>query len=465
MKNHLKQEWALARARITAAVGRAGFGSLVLNDLIGMALLCLMTALLCVGAKGALELYAGIALSSAVLFLAVSMAGRLLGSDGHFIYSAMVLIAVGIALQVLLFNSDQSGLKQVQSLVVYGLIGLAGGTALIMGFRAGMKLPRKSVYLLLGGGSVLIYLILLIAGISAGGTRAWLLIGSFSFQPTELCKLAALVATALLVTDKALTPQKRLLGVLLTLLLHTVFLVAVNELGTLLILVAVSLILCFIYLPNTKQLLAVVLILALIAGLLVAGCWVCHRLTQGNEKDFPAILELGARIFEKLTIRVSNLLDPAGADRYNEGYQVYQVRRTLSTAKLFGSCTEQNVPVIDSDFIFIYLISRFGIVAAIGVTLITVVMAFEGSIAVLRRPVSGETAASLSFVLCLAVGSFISALSSLCLLPTVGVGYAFLSRGGTAAAINYMMLLFILYGMRRPLALPRKKQLKRGEDT
>lgn len=459
MMQHIKSEWNAFTTRMRLAFGSKQPGTGLWRDLIGIALLCLFTALLCAGEKAALDLYLGLALASALLFAAITFACRLFGSSRSFAYSTMLMIAVGLALQVLLFSSGSSGLSRVHSLIVFGFLGLAGGLLLILGFRAISGIRRQWCYLLLGGGTLLIYLLLWVAGIAAGNTKAWLMIGSFSFQPTELAKVLGLLTVARLLTDEALSPKKRLWGVVLTLLLHTAFLVSINELGTLLILMTVSLLLTFLYLPKTKHLLLLLLILVLIAALLLSGCYGCHKLAALRPAgETPVWVELGADIFQKIELRLKNLLDPANADPYGAGYQSYQVRRVLSTAKLFGCCPSQAVPVIDSDFIYIYLISHFGILAAIGVVLLLILMTFKGTVSLLRRQAGTETATALAFMLCLTVSSLLSALSALCLLPTVGIGFAFLSRGGTASAVNHMMLLFILYGMRCP-----QKQLKRGE--
>ena len=112
---------------------------------------------------------------------------------------------------------------------------------------------------------------------------------------------------------------------------------------------------------------------------------------------------------------------------------------------------EQNVPVIESDYIFLYVLMKIGVIGAFIVLAMLIAMMMETTIRVASGGKVTEMAAAIGFICCIVVQSIITAASSAGLIPTVGLTFAFLSDGGSATVMNYIMTYFIIYSMRRQL--------------
>ena len=80
-----------------------------------------------------------------------------------------------------------------------------------------------------------------------------------------------------------------------------------------------------------------------------------------------------------------------------------------------------------------------------------IAMMMETTVRVASGGKAAETAAAIGFICCIVVQSIITAASSAGLIPTVGLTFAFLSDGGSATVMNYIMTYFIIYAMRRQL--------------
>ena len=114
---------------------------------------------------------------------------------------------------------------------------------------------------LLGLAVVGIYAVLFVFGKEVAGTTAWLIVGGFSFQLTELTKVMTLLFYGLVFTDQDLTPDKRLVLTLIILAVNGVALLLLNELGTLCILGLAFFLMGWIYLPDVRKLVALALVL------------------------------------------------------------------------------------------------------------------------------------------------------------------------------------------------------------
>ena len=164
-------------------------------------------------------------------------------------------------------------------------------------------------------------------------------------------------------------------------------------------------------------------------------------------------MDKAAGIFYKIRTRFILVLDPGSLDEYGEGYQAKMARKAMLVTGWLGTSEayEQNVPVIESDYIFLYVLMKIGVIGAFIVLAMLIAMMMETTIRVASGGKVTEMAAAIGFICCIVVQSIITAASSAGLIPTVGLTFAFLSDGGSATVMNYIMTYFIIYSMRRQL--------------
>ena len=403
----------------------------------------------------------------------------------------VILIFLGASLQIMLLLpvEDASGAYKLAIFAGIGtLAGLIGVPLLNYIFNF---MNKRLAALLTLGGAVFLYLLLLVAAPDISGTKAWLVIGSVSFQLTEVTKVLAVITFACIYTDRTISPLRRLIYAVAVLAVHAGAVVLVNELGTLVVISIIFVVLGFAFLPSAKGLLAVILAGLLCVAGLVGFSYKCYQIRygepvvagsaaqqseeasvspEGSQPQEPAaeqpssnrethgrlynkVVDKAAGIFYKIRTRFILVLDPGSLDEYGEGYQAKMARKAMLVTGWLGTSEayEQNVPVIESDYIFLYVLMKIGVIGAFIVLAMLIAMMMETTIRVASGGKVTEMAAAIGFICCIVVQSIITAASSAGLIPTVGLTFAFLSDGGSATVMNYIMTYFIIYSMRRQL--------------
>ena len=489
-KNNLRRAFgsfgADAAVRSRGMFSRGNIRGLLLN-FFAVVLIGLVVSLLCSLKEGGMDLYLSVMLPFIAIGLFQFAAASLYESSIPYTTLTVILIFLGASLQIMLMLPAEDATGAFK-LAVFAGIGTAAGLigVPLLNYIFNYMNKRLSALLTLGG-AVLLYLVLLVAAPNISGTRAWLVFGSVSFQLTEVTKVLAVTTFACIYTDQNIPPLRRLIYAVGTLVVHAAALVVVNELGTLMVISIIFVVLGMAFLPSAKGLLAVVL-----AGLVGVACLVgfsykCYQVWYGTpaQTEESAAAEVAAEegtaatatdtqtaaprkthgrvynkvvgkaadIFYKIRTRFQLVLDPDSLDEYGEGYQAKMARKAMLVTGWLGTTDqyEQNVPVIESDYIFLYVLMKIGVVGAFVVLAMLIAMMMETTVRVAAGGKVTEQAAAIGFICCIVVQSVITAASSAGLIPTVGLTFAFLSDGGSATVMNYIMTYFIIYAMRRQL--------------
>ena len=475
--------------RSRTVVSRQNIRGLLIN-FFAVILIGLVVSLLCSLKEGGMDLYLSVMLPFIVICLFQFGVTSLYDSSVPYTTLTVILIFLGASLQIMLMlpAEDASG---AYKLAIFAGVGTVAGLIGVPLFHYIFNYMNKRLAALLTlGGAVFLYLVLLVAAPNISGTKAWLVIGSVSFQLTEVTKVLAVISFACIYTDDTISPLRRLIRAVAVLAVHALGLILVNELGTLVVISIIFVTLGAAFLPSAKGLIAVVL-----AGLLCVACLVgfsykCYQiwyetpsqtevlaaapssdgealpedvLTQIQaEPPAPAkthgrlynkVVGKAANVFYKLRTRLILVIAPESLDEYGEGYQAKMARKALLVTGWLGTSEayEQNVPVIESDYIFLYVLMKIGVIGAFIVLAMLIAMMMETTVRVASGGKVTETAAAIGFICCIVVQSIITAASSAGLIPTVGLTFAFLSDGGSATVMNYIMTYFIIYAMRRQL--------------
>ncbi len=279
-----------------------------------------------------------------------------------------------------------------------------------------------------GFGIGLLILVLLV-GHYSGGARSWLRIGTLSFQPSELAKLATvLFLTRFLAGIKRSFLNPREIAVACAIVLLPMLLIALErDLGSAAMfcpMLAALLLVCGV---RRRQLL-----LAAVLGLVIAaGLWT-----------------VGMRDYQRA--RITSFLSPDD-DPLGAGYQVRQSIIAVGSGQWLGRGYKQGtqsqlrfLPERHTDFIMAVLAEEWGFAGVVTVLSLYGLFIFSGAQIAAR---SRDRAGVLLVVGLLATVAFHALYNSAMvvgLLPVTGIPLPFLSYGGSFTLANFLATGLIL---------------------
>ena len=287
------------------------------------------------------------------------------------------------------------------------------------------------IWMALAYPAYIIGIIMLIAvdviGTSGMGGQRWLDLGFMRVQPSELMKIAVVMAIARYFHSRDYYRSQHLRSLfipILMLLLPMVIVMRQPDLGTSLMIFAGGL--SIIFLAGARLWLFAVGLIGAIAAIPV-GWNFLHGYQQSRVLTF-----------------LNPERDPLGA-----GYQSMQSMIALGNGGLTGKGFLQGtqshlnfLPEMKTDFIFTVLVEEFGLLGGVGLILLYTIVLLYGLLVGLgcRNQFGRLLAAGLSITLFLYV--FINIGMVMGLLPVVGVPLPMVSYGGSA-----MLTMMIAYGL------------------
>ncbi len=282
------------------------------------------------------------------------------------------------------------------------------------------------------------------AGVTGMGGTRWLDLGVIRLQPSELIKVAVILAIARYFHSLTLFETKKLTSLIIPLMivaLPAVLVVRQPDLGTAILLSAGGI--GVLFLAGARAWLFVVGFILSIASIPVA--W---NFMQNYQKE-----------------RVLTFLNPE-RDPLGAGYQILQSKIALGSGGTWGKGFMEGtqsqlnfLPEMKTDFIFTVLAEEFGMVGGLGIlTLFMIVIGYGVVVSLTCRSQFGRLlAAGLSLVVFLYV--FINIAMVMGLLPVVGVPLPLVSYGGSA-----MMTVMIAYGLIFSVAIHRHINISRKDS-
>ena len=342
-----------------------------------------------------------------IIFLGTSLLPHLFPADRLLLSLTNFLCAMGV---LLLYDTNPAYARQ--QVIAYG-IGLFCMIFCIYLVR-GMHFWRRWMPVLMLLSLALLVLPLLISR-EINGAKNWLTFGSFSFQPSEVVKLALVLVLAHFLSRRQTLPW----------LIFTVACLGVlmlqKDLGTALLYFGMTLLLYWCATGN----------LLFSAAGLAGGC---------------GAAVFGYRRFAHVRRRVAIWINP-WADYDNAGYQLVQGLMAIASGGLFGvglgRGSPTSIPVYESDFIFAVLCEQFGLIFGICVLLMYAALVLRGvSIAMAaRRSFHGLLAMGATVLL--GLQTFVIIGGVLKLIPLTGVTLPFISYGGTSLISSMCLVGFI----------------------
>lgn len=268
------------------------------------------------------------------------------------------------------------------------------------------------------------------------GSRIWLALGPFSFQPGEIAKIVIVLFLAGYLSQNRemlsvftwkvgpvyLPDARTLLPVLLMWGMALLVVVFEKDLGSALVFFFVFLAMLYAA-TGKKSYLVIGLLLILVGGV---GAYLA---------------------FGHVQVRVHTWLNPF-ADAQDTGYQLVQAIYSMADGGLFGqgigNGMAENIPVVESDFIFADIAEETGLLGAAGVLLLFLCFAIRGLVvaARARTDVSSLAAAGLTSIIILQAFIIVGGVTRL--IPLTGLTLPFVSQGGSSLLASFICVGFLL---------------------
>ena len=369
----------------------------------------------------------------------------------NYLYLFFIFLVVGLGITVLYSVDDAHFLpyfKGIKHIFPYSLrqflrFGISFGFLILLSM-VNLRTLMKYAYPFYGLSLLLLILVSAI-GHTGMGAQRWLNLGVFVLQPSELMKIALILALARYFHGADLDEIRsirHMIAPTLMMVIPVAFILAQPDLGT-----------------------ALMLVLATGAIFYLVGVqlWKFALLISAGLLSFPIIWSF-LHAYQKR--RVLTFLDPE-SDPTGAGYHITQSKITLGSGGLFGKGFLEGtqsrlsfIPENQTDFILTVLCEEFGFMGAlILLVLYTIIIAYGFVIAHRSKSFFGKILA-LGLTINFALYVFINMGMVMGLIPVVGVPLPLMSYGGTA-----MLTLFIGFGMIENVNINREMTIgRRGSD-
>lgn len=356
----------------------------------------------------------------------------------HFNWPLMLLILLLAAIGLANLNSatatfdlkSQTTLFRAQ--ILWSAIGFG---ALLFIIAIHYRHYRDMAYAIYGFGCLLLLLVFVL-GTERYGHQSWIAIGGFSFQPTELAKIAMIVGLSRLLSDThhySSMGFKELLPGLGLVFLPTLLVAAQGDLGSSFFFVLIGA--SVLMVRGIKRQVIIVAVLVAVAAS-VAGYFFVLAPYQKE--------------------RIANFINPE-LDRSGSGYQTIQGKIATGSGRLWGTGYMKGqtnklkfVPERHTDFIFTVFAEEWGFAGSF------FLMSLYLSLLLMGIYIGMKSNDLFSFYLCFGTTALLfwhmvlNLGGALGLLPLTGVPLPFLSYGGSSLLTNWMSVALLLnVSMRR----------------
>ncbi len=350
--------------------------------------------------------------------------------DGVLMAAAVGLIGFSVFTLAMATSDDIPGepLYFVIRQALYGVIGIALMLAVARIDYSRFREIRVGIYSLMLGAISLVF----VFGAAARGSRRWIELPFFRFQPSELAKVLLIVALAAFVIERTRrgTPIQQTLRMLALGLTPALLIFLQPDLGTGIVLVVITLAVLFLAGLKWQH-------FAAIGG--VAALAVSFVLIIAPATGLPSPL----RDYQE--DRLTAFLNPSN-DPGEASYQVNQSKIAIGSGQQFGrgdSSTQtelQFLPERHTDFMFAVIGERFGFLGAAFVLSLYALLIWRMlRILTLSKNlygtlIAGGIAAMLMFQILVNVGM------TLGIMPVTGITLPLMSYGGSSVLVTFLAI-------------------------
>ncbi len=365
-------------------------------------------------------------------FVIAHIAVRFLAKNADPAILPVVFALSGIGIAFVTRLAPDLAVRQVMWL----FLGIALMVAVLAIVRNLDKLAQyKYTFMIIG---IILLLMPMLPGIGHEelGSRIWIKVGSFSFQPGEIAKVCIVIFLA-----SYLAQNREMLSVF-TVRVGRFYLPDAATLGPLLIMWGISFgiavfekdlgsaLVCFVlfltmlYVASGKKMFLIVGF-----GLAAIGCVILYA------------------AFSHIQIRVNTWLDPF-SDAMNTGYQLCQSIYSLADGGMtgvgIGNGLAENIPVVESDFIFAAIAEETGLLGGAAVLLLYLSLAVRGFVTAARAKSDVSALVAVGCTVTIVLQAFIIVGGVTRLIPLTGLTLPFISQGGSSLLASFIGIGLIL---------------------
>ncbi|MFH1460457.1 MAG: putative lipid II flippase FtsW [Candidatus Omnitrophota bacterium] len=348
----------------------------------------------------------------------------------NFAAIAVVLICIGI---VMIYST--SAIYALENLgdsayylkrhLLYVFIGLFFSSLVMAMDYQKLKVYAKPLLVF----SFFLLVLLLIPGVSrsVGGARRWFRVLGFSFQASELAKVAVIVYTADFLSRKKSHINTFLYGflpILLVLGLVCLLIIMQPDLGTVVAIVSICFLMCFVGGVKLTHMLSVIL------------------------GSLPLVYMLVFSVSYRRN-RILAFLDP-WKDPQGTGFQIIQSLVALGSGGFWGVGLGQGkqkllyLPAAYTDFIFSIVGEELGFIGTAAIVCLFIIFLFQAMKITLKAKDSFGQFLAFGLTCALAIEAIVNIGVATSLLPTKGLPFPFISYGGTSLIFNMIYVGLIL---------------------
>jgi len=320
--------------------------------------------------------------------------------------------------------------------------------------------------------SILFLVAVLVIGKTISGSKSWIPLGFLDFQPSEVAKIALVLALANYMSMRNVninSPRHFLIAVIMV-IVPFVLILKQPDLGT--ALVFISIFFVGIFWQGLSAFAMFVIVSPIIVGLssifsiipaIILLAFVIAALYFFKRDFFVStgvfILNLSAIFFVDYALRIlsphqikriQTFLDPA-SDPLGSGYNAIQAKVAVGSGGFFGkgflsgSQTQLKfIPEQWTDFIFCVIGEEFGFIGAIFTLLLFMILIFR-MIRIAKLSKSDfRSNVTIMFIAIFMTHIFINIGMSIGLVPVIGIPLPLVSYGGSALLTNMIMIATVM---------------------
>lgn len=352
--------------------------------------------------------------------------------DFQFFIAFLCLLLIGF---VMLFSSSMEaaranysdGLYFIKRQVLWG--GL-GAVAMFFLSRIKLSVVKRSCNIFMIISIILLVLVLLI-GKRFNGGRRWIVLAGFSFQPSELMKIAIILFFANILSNSENVKKIKFFW----------------RKGGLIYYLLLVLFICGLLLLEPH--LSVTIIIILLSGtmLIAGGAKIKHFIWMIG----PAIAGVAGLIIAApyRMKRFTSFIDPF-ADKLGEGWQIIQSLYAIGSGGLFGLGPFQSrqkylyIPEPQNDFIFSIVCEELGWIWASLIIILFAFLIWRGVKIALSAPTRFQALTAFGIMALIAWEVILNIAVITSSVPNTGIPLPFFSSGGTTLFINMAAMGLVL---------------------
>lgn len=287
----------------------------------------------------------------------------------------------------------------------------------------------------LGISGIILLVIPMVFGVEQGGSKLWIAIGPFSFQPGEIAKVLIVLFLAAYLSEnrELLSASTRSLGPLAlpkpqmltpVLVMWGISLLVVifeRDLGSAVLFFTFLVVMIYVATGRLSY-----VIFALI--LLIIGAVLCYSAF--------------AHVRNRIQIWIDPFANPDG------GYQIIQSLYSLADGDLVGTGIGKGmpklIPVVESDFIFSAIGEEMGLLGASGILIAYMLFSVRGFATAARAKSDISAFIAVGLTTSIAFQAFLIVGGCTRLLPLTGVTLPFMSQGGSSLLASFIIVGLLL---------------------